>query len=408
MPTINVGRVRPVYKGDYSSSASYVVLDRVKYQGQIWECVADAPAGTAPQENAATYWVLLGVKGDKGDTGAQGPKGDTGERGLQGPQGPEGPRGDTGAKGDKGDTGDTGPMGPQGSQGPQGIQGIQGPKGDKGAHYTPSVSVAGVLSWTNNGGLANPDPVNLKGPKGDKGDAGPKGERGPQGAPGAPGTTTFGGLTDVPDNVLNALSYVAQTLTAGQKAQIVQNLVGTFLPLSGGELSGALKFLLGEVADNSGVSYEELIVRALKDGVEGAALVLSTASSPANPGSVQLRTKLSSGEDGPILACSSTGAIEWNRKPVELVNSSSTSYVRFESGIQICWGISSDTSATVITITTPAPFTNQSFAKVAIPMWSDVATLPAVAVTDVSTTSFKVWKTRAEALTPWIAVGRWK
>lgn len=169
MPTINVGRVRPVYKGDYSGSASYVVLDRVKYQGQIWECVADAPAGTAPQDNASTYWVLLGVKGDKGNTGARGPKGDTGatgERGPQGPQGPEGPRGDTGARGPKGDTGDTGPTG---SQGPQGPQGIQGPKGDTGAHYTPSVSVDGVLSWTNTGNLANPDPINLKGPKGDPG-----------------------------------------------------------------------------------------------------------------------------------------------------------------------------------------------------------------------------------------------
>ena len=219
MPTINVGRVRPVYKGDYSSSASYVVLDRVKYQGQIWECVADAPAGTAPQENAATYWVLLGVKGDKGDkgdTGAQGPKGDTGATGEQGPQGPEGPRGATGAKGDKGDTGDTGPTG---SQGPQGPQGIQGPKGDAGPYYSPSVSVDGVLSWTNTGNLANPDPINLKGPKGDKGDtgdAGPQGERGPQGEQGPqgpqgeqgsqgpqgpqgdPGTTTWAGITDKP------------------------------------------------------------------------------------------------------------------------------------------------------------------------------------------------------------------
>lgn len=408
MPTINVGRVRPVYKGDYSRSASYVVLDRVKYQGQIWECVADAPAGTAPQGNASTYWVLLGVKGDKGDTGAQGPKGDTGatgERGPQGPQGPEGPRGDTGAKGDKGDTGDTGPTG---SQGPQGPQGIQGPKGDAGPYYSPSVSADGVLSWTNTGNLANPDPISLKGPQGPQGPQGLQGPQGEQGPQGAPGTTTFGGLTDVPDNVLNALSYVAQTLTAEQKAQIVQNLVGTFLPLSGGELSGALKFLLGEVAANPGVSYEGFIVRALKDGVGGAALVLSTASSPDNPGSVQLRTKLSGGEDGPALACFPTGAIEWNRKPVELVNSSSTSYVRFESGIQICWGISSDTSATAITITTPVPFTNQSFAKVAVPMWGDVATQPTVAVTDVSTTSFKAWKTRAEALIPWIAVGRWK
>ena len=197
MPTINVGRVRPVYKGDYSSSASYVVLDRVKYQGQIWECVADAPAGTAPQGNASTYWVLLGVKGDKGDkgdTGARGPKGDTGATGEQGPQGPEGPKGDTGAKGDKGDTGGTGPTG---SQGPQGPQGIQGPKGDAGPYYSPSVSVDGVLSWTNTGNLANPDPINLKGPKGDKGD---KGNTGAQGPKGDPGTTAWNDLTGKPES----------------------------------------------------------------------------------------------------------------------------------------------------------------------------------------------------------------
>ena len=43
----------------------------------------------------------------------------------------------------------------------------QGPNGANGATFTPSVSAAGVLSWTNNGGLTNPSPINIKGPKGD-------------------------------------------------------------------------------------------------------------------------------------------------------------------------------------------------------------------------------------------------
>lgn len=73
--------------------------------------------------------------------------------------------------------------------------------------YTPAVSSAGVISWTNDGGLPNPDPVNIKGPKGDKGDTGdtgpkgdkgdtgetgeqgPKGETGPQGETGPKGET---------------------------------------------------------------------------------------------------------------------------------------------------------------------------------------------------------------------------
>lgn len=43
----------------------------------------------------------------------------------------------------------------------------QGPNGANGATFTPSVSAAGVLSWTNNGGLTNPSPISIKGPKGD-------------------------------------------------------------------------------------------------------------------------------------------------------------------------------------------------------------------------------------------------
>lgn len=86
-------------------------------------------------------------------------------------------KGATGATGPKGDTGATGP---------------------KGTTFTPSVSTAGVISWTNDGGLTNPTSINIKGPKGDKGDTGatgatgatgPKGDTGPQGPKGNDGTS---------------------------------------------------------------------------------------------------------------------------------------------------------------------------------------------------------------------------
>ena len=50
-----------------------------------------------------------------------------------------------------------------------------------GATFTPSVSADGTLSWSNDGGLPNPDPVNIRGPQGEQGiqgDAGPKGDPG--------------------------------------------------------------------------------------------------------------------------------------------------------------------------------------------------------------------------------------
>ena len=55
------------------------------------------------------------------------------------------------------ETGGTGGAGPKGD------------KGDDGVTFTPNVSEAGVISWTNNGGLNNPESVNIKGAKGDNG-----------------------------------------------------------------------------------------------------------------------------------------------------------------------------------------------------------------------------------------------
>lgn len=181
-----------------------------------------------------------GDKGDKGDTGDTGPQGPQGEQGrgfvimgyydtleaLQGAHptatagdaygvgmaepydiyiwdgvenvwvnnGPiQGAKGDPGPQGEKGDTGEQGPAGPRGEQGPQGPQGIPGKTGPAGADgkngatFTPSVSADGKLSWSNNGNLPNPDPVNIKGPKGDPGEKGDTGEQGPRGAAGADG-----------------------------------------------------------------------------------------------------------------------------------------------------------------------------------------------------------------------------
>ena len=61
---------------------------------------------------------------------------------------------------------------------------IYGRDGKDGATFTPSVSEAGVLSWTNNGGLDNPDPVSIKGERGEQGEQGEQGIPGLKGDPG--------------------------------------------------------------------------------------------------------------------------------------------------------------------------------------------------------------------------------
>lgn len=59
-----------------------------------------------------------------------------------------------------------------GQPGPKGDPGKDGADGTDGATFTPSVSTDGVISWTNNGGLANPEARSIAGPRGPKGDAG--------------------------------------------------------------------------------------------------------------------------------------------------------------------------------------------------------------------------------------------
>lgn len=48
---------------------------------------------------------------------------------------------------------------------------VQGGSGGNGATFTPAVSQDGIISWTNDKGLENPEPVNITGPRGLPGDA---------------------------------------------------------------------------------------------------------------------------------------------------------------------------------------------------------------------------------------------
>lgn len=150
-----------------------------------------------------------------GPQGPQGPQGEKGDVGPQGPQGPQGEKGDPGPQGIKGDPGEKGEQGIQGLKGDTGLQGPQGPVGPKGEQgdagvrgitFTPVVDSRGNISWSNDGGLENPQTVNITGPQGDtgaKGDTGPRGEKGEAGDAGPKGDkgTTFVPSVDTDGNI---------------------------------------------------------------------------------------------------------------------------------------------------------------------------------------------------------------
>ena len=63
MATINLGRVKPVFRGAYSGATAYVVDDIVTYSNETYICIL-ASTGNLPTDT--TYWTKLAAKGVDG------------------------------------------------------------------------------------------------------------------------------------------------------------------------------------------------------------------------------------------------------------------------------------------------------------------------------------------------------
>ena len=114
--------------------------------------------------------------------------------------------------------------------------------GQDGATFTPHVSEDGVLSWSNDRNLPNPDPVYIRGadgrdgkngkdgatgPKGADGQQGPQGVQGPAGKDGQDGAKGDPGYTPV-----KGTDY----WTDADKAEMVQDVLAS-LPVYNGEVA---------------------------------------------------------------------------------------------------------------------------------------------------------------------------
>ena len=155
-----------------------------------------------------------------------------------------------------------------------------GGSGENGATFTPSVDDSGNLSWTNDKGLPNPDPVNIKGPKGDTGATGEQGETGatgaagPQGVPGQDGTD---GVT--PTIGENGNWYLGETDTGkpsrGEKGeQGAQGLPG---PTGPGVPTGGT---IGQVLSKIGDGDYETGWKDIESGGTGITELIGTQEEP--------------------------------------------------------------------------------------------------------------------------------
>ena len=127
--------------------------------------------------------------------------------------------------------------------------------------FIPSVSAAGVLSWTNRAGLDNPASVNIKGDKGDKGDTGAQGLQGVKGDKGDKGDTGAQGIQGVKgDTGATGAPGAAATIRIGN---VYTGAPGTNASVSnsGTSTNAILNFTIprGTPGADGGVTVDEVL-----------------------------------------------------------------------------------------------------------------------------------------------------
>lgn len=195
------------------------------------------------------------------------------------------------------------------------------------------------------------------------------------------------------DLMQNFVSFVYQSLTTEQKAQVVKNLEGTFLPLTGGVLTGDIEFPKGRIKSNSDSSRDEIIFGGnTSSGVSGSFLSCRTTNSKTAGGSFVLVTKTANGSDGPSLFGTNDGGLRWNNLPVEvltqrlgyLFTNGGADVFRYESGLQVVSGTVSIPPNSTSRITLNLPYRTEGYS---------IATTPLTELADVFISYFNITTT---------------
>ena len=189
-------------------------------------------------------------------------------------------------------------------------------------------------------------------------------------------------------------------------------MANNVLPLSGGTMTGTIK----KSSDVIQGTDDTLTVR-INGGTtyaNGAFLLLYGKSNASYGGYFYLRA--TDGTSIKDLHGRPDGTLTWGTKEIERVYVSGTNYIRYESGLQICWGnnISFNTSGTAINL--PVAFKDATYGFVPVGRGISTSTNCAIAkLTAKTTTAFTVVAVATNNLSSftsgtidYIAIGLWK
>ncbi len=131
------------------------------------------------------------------------------------------------------------------------------------------------------------------------------------------------------------------------------------LPLAGGTMTDSIIF---DSVTNGIKQKTDNIRFHIFGGTEwnkGAHLILMGKDNEGN-GAFSLSTH--DGEKGITLEGKSDGSLKWGNKDVDRVNSMGTDYIRYENGLQICFGnVEIPTGTRVTTVVLPVPFVSNYY-----------------------------------------------
>lgn len=187
----------------------------------------------------------------------------------------------------------------------------------------------------------------------------------------------------------------------------VKQVANNYLSLSGGTMRGELSSNVETFTITNKHPQAKTGLYGGRGYLEGASLVLCSNNVPGSSGGFNLTARVE--DSSYTLSNNSAGSLIWRGQLVDNVEAQGNNYIRYASGLQICWGEFKGKTNNVITVALPMPYLNAySYTGVATAnVWG------AVCNDEGSTaTSFIFNPRHTQADTPcggrWLTIGKWK
>lgn len=220
------------------------------------------------------------------------------------------------------------------------------------------------------------------------------------------GIITDNNSTDI-SNVLNGIAEFESKVIPIEKggtgatnaSQACANIGA--LPLSGGAMTG------NEI--KRATKDDLLLVRGGNAYSTGASLVLY-GKDEGGEYAGGFRLIAHNGTKAINLSGKTNGSLSWDSKNIECVNSVGSNYIRYESGVQICWGhIGNITTGAITSKTFPVAFSSSDITIVAnrVSSATNTDTEGTVVITNHSVTNFSFILSKGIHIN-FVAIGRWK